>query len=937
MIFKHLFRSKHQNPDPQVRLQAIETLNKIDPQHKSILHELAFNDSDVGVSLAALDKLDSFVLWYKMSEIAKNDRVQKKSQQYVENTLLDGQNAVLTEQEKREFILETRDMRLVEKLLVQQWVQKDTELAMRLLQKADKTQLQEKILFDTQNENLQTAILETLTDGVQARKLLNKIQKKTSSSILSELANQTLQDWLSAEQAPFEVEQQVKMVLSRMLALKDQHDLLHIQQQQAELTDQYTQISARFACLTTLKRIEIEQKYTQICTRVERTVALLTPQWQAHQAELALKLSMHTLLTETEQCLAELSLQLKTRISEISSSEVDSFVSIINQHIETLFILTKQLPATNQTAHRQLEQLNNQLSSSLHTLKNIADLQSAIQACQALLQESTDLVLPIDASDIEAAQQHLKQQKQTWRNAVASYQAHIPAYLSQQWNEHLKPLQQAIKVIKGQLDEDVSRCRNKLKATESLINQGKYKAAMLLYQKVQNWFDALPQTQQGQLDRSFVSVKGQIENLKDWQDYIAAPRKPALLNEVEALIIQPLEINAQSAAIKSLRYQWNSLGKADTETDDALNKAFESSIEKAFAPCREFYDEQQQQREQNMTAKQQVLVEIKALGEANSGVTDLTKALRNVQQKWKNIGEVDFKLRNALYDNYQQLLNPIRDKVSAFYQNNAAQKQALLAKAETLLELDSVNDAIEQAKKLQQTWKTIEHAGKKAEAQLWPAFRKVNDSLFAKKSEASQQQQTQLKEQTVLVTEQVMQLESLLENANDKASVLSALQGQHVTTDAITALPVRDRRALELRIQTLVEQQQLRLTAIEKSAKGQTYQDLFSVLKLWKTGSEIPTSASGLSKQWQQCFRELNENIERHDLTIKMEIVAQQDSPKEDTEKRQSIQMQLMAQKLQSGDSLDLSSLLKDWIRAGSLSESDITLLNRIVPLFVHC
>ena len=936
MIFKHLFRSKHQNPDPQVRLQAIETLNKIDPQHKSILHELAFNDSDVGVSLAALDKLDSFVLWYKMSEIAKNDRVQKKSQQYVENTLLDGQNAVLTEQEKREFILETRDMRLVEKLLVQQWVQKDTELAMRLLQ-ADKTQLQEKILFDTQNENLQTAILETLTDGVQARKLLNKIQKKTSSSILSELANQTLQDWLSAEKAPFEVEQQVKMVLSRMLALKDQHDLLHIQQQQAELTDQYTQISARFACLTTLKRIEIEQKYTQICTRVERTVALLTPQWQAHQAELALKLSMHTLLTETEQCLAELSLQLKTRISEISSSEVDSFVSIINQHIETLFILTKQLPATNQTAHRQLEQLNNQLSSSLHTLKNIADLQSAIQACQALLQESTDLVLPIDASDIEAAQQHLKQQKQTWRNAVASYQAHIPAYLSQQWNEHLKPLQQAIKVIKGQLDEDVSRCRNKLKATESLINQGKYKAAMLLYQKVQNWFDALPQTQQGQLDRSFVSVKGQIENLKDWQDYIAAPRKPALLNEVEALIIQPLEINAQSAAIKSLRYQWNSLGKADTETDDALNKAFESSIEKAFAPCREFYDEQQQQREQNMTAKQQVLVEIKALGEANSGVTDLTKALRNVQQKWKNIGEVDFKLRNALYDNYQQLLNPIRDKVSAFYQNNAAQKQALLAKAETLLELDSVNDAIEQAKKLQQTWKTIEHAGKKAEAQLWPAFRKVNDSLFAKKSEASQQQQTQLKEQTVLVTEQVMQLESLLENANDKASVLSALQGQHVTTDAITALPVRDRRALELRIQTLVEQQQLRLTAIEKSAKGQTYQDLFSVLKLWKTGSEIPTSASGLSKQWQQCFRELNENIERHDLTIKMEIVAQQDSPKEDTEKRQSIQMQLMAQKLQSGDSLDLSSLLKDWIRAGSLSESDITLLNRIVPLFVHC
>jgi phage gp37-like protein len=205
MIFKHLFRSKHQNPDPQVRLQAIENLNKQDPKHKTVLHELAFNDSDVGVSLAALDKLDSFVLWYKMSEIATNDRVQKKSQQFVENILLSGQNEALTEQEKRKFILESRDIRLIEKLLTQQWIQQDTELAMSLLQKADKPQLQEKLLFETQNESLQTSILYTFTDGVLSRKLLNKKQKKTASSVLKELANKTLQRWLMAEQAPIKL------------------------------------------------------------------------------------------------------------------------------------------------------------------------------------------------------------------------------------------------------------------------------------------------------------------------------------------------------------------------------------------------------------------------------------------------------------------------------------------------------------------------------------------------------------------------------------------------------------------------------------------------------------------------------------------------------------------------------------------------------------
>jgi hypothetical protein len=936
MIFKHFFRSKHQNPDPQVRLQAIENLNKQDPQQKSVLHELAFNDSDVGVSLAALQKLDSFVLWHKMSEIAKNDRVQKKSQQFVENTLLDGQNEALTEQEKRKFILESRDMGLVEKLLGQQWVQQDTELAMTLLQKADKLQLQEKLLFNTQNENLQTAILQTYIDGAPARKLLNKVQKKISSDVLTELANKILEGWISAEQAPIEVEQQVKMLLSRMLALKDHSDLLHIQQQQTELTQQYIQISERFVCLPESKRAEIEQKYTDISLRVERTVALLKPHWQAQQNEIALSQSMQTLVLEIEQSLAEVSAQLTTRISEISASEAEVFAQKMNHHIEQLQGLTSQLAATKTIEHRRLEQFNNQLSSNLHTLKSLPEFQQAIQSCQVLIEKFADLALPDDASQIDAAQEYLSEQRQVWRNTLASYQAHIPADLSQQWNERLKLWQQAIKALKSQLDNELSRCRNKLKAVESLINQGKFKAAMVLYQKVQKWFDVLPEKQQGQIERTFISVKEQIENLKDWQDYIAAPRKPALLNEVEALIAQPLKIDAQSTAIKSLRYQWNSLGKTDTESDQALNAAFEIAIEKAFAPCREFYDQQQQQREQNMLAKQQILAEITALGQQQDNVTELAKALRSVQQKWKNIGEVDFKQRNELYDNYQQLLKPLRDKVSAFYEDNAEQKQALLTKAEKLSELESVDEAIEQAKKLQLTWKTIEHAGKKAEAQLWLAFRKANDSLFAKKAEVNQQQQTQLKERLASVKEQVTQLETLLESADDKPSVQSALQHKQSVIDGIMALPMRDRRALQQRLQTLDEKQQLKLTELVKSAKAQVYQDLFSALKIWQTASEIPAEVAMLSKQWQQCFYELSDNSERHDLTIKMEIVTQQDSPKKDAEKRQSIQMQLMAQKLQSGDSLDLFLLLKDWIKAGPLSKSDLTLLKRIEPLFVN-
>jgi hypothetical protein len=56
MIFDRFFKAKYLNSDPQVRLAAIATLSVDKPADKQVLHELAFNDSQASVSLAALDK-----------------------------------------------------------------------------------------------------------------------------------------------------------------------------------------------------------------------------------------------------------------------------------------------------------------------------------------------------------------------------------------------------------------------------------------------------------------------------------------------------------------------------------------------------------------------------------------------------------------------------------------------------------------------------------------------------------------------------------------------------------------------------------------------------------------------------------------------------------------------------------------------------------------
>ncbi|MCF2946672.1 DUF349 domain-containing protein [Paraglaciecola aquimarina] len=935
MIFKHLFRSKHQSPNPQVRIQAIENLNQQDPEQKSILHELAFNDSDVNVSLAALQKLDSFVLWYKMAEIAKNDRVQKRSQQIVEDTLLTEQGGQLDIAEKRKFVLECRDNRLIEKLLMQNWVQQDTELAMQQLQKLVKPQLQEKLLIETTNLSLQLAILSELQDGPQQRKLLNKLIRKSSADSLKKEAQKRLDAWLLAESRPLEIDKKVKMILSRLLVLKDSQDLPLIKAQQQELVAEYQLVSEEFSCLTELKRSEINQKFTDITKKVNHVIEQLEPKWQAKLAELELQKNINDLVHEIKQTLSKVSEQLKLRMNEINHDEANTFNMQISEHCQKLQTLTKQIPLNNTSQHKKLEGLHQELLASRSTLENLPEFQNALKVAHGLIEKFSALPLPSDHSQIEAAQDFSNELKQQWWDAIGGYKEFIPADVSKVWSKRNNQWQAAIKQLKSQVDADLTRVRNKIRAVDSLVNQGKFKAAMGLYQKVQLWYSALPEKQQAKLEKSFVSVKEQIENLQDWQEYIAAPRKPALLKEVESLLVEPLAVDDQAKQIKSLRAQWNSLGKLETEADEALNIAFDQAVEKAFEPCRIHYEQQQKERAQNLLEKQSVLASLSELNQSTVDQTQIAKSLRALQQKWRNIGEVDYKLRAELYEQYQALVTPLKDKVNQFYLDNQEQKQKLVDKALKLQELESIEEAIEQVKKLQEQWKTIAHAGRKAETTLWPAFREANDQIFAKRNAASQLQKDQVNQQVSQVKAKLSEMEKALSQAKDTAEIQSALQDKLEVNQLSASLPLSEQKTVERRLQQLVEQQQSKLTDLKAAEKVQHFKDIFSILGDWQQDSDLTEKLDVLPKAWQACFVNTNTSVDRQELVLKMEILAEVESPKGEMAKRKGVQMQLMADKLQTGQALNLNTLFKEWISAGKLDDQSQLHLPRLRRVFL--
>jgi exonuclease SbcC len=931
MIFKRLFRGKHLDPDPQVRMVAISKLDCDIPEKKSILHELAFNDSDVNVSLAALTKLDSFALWYKMAGIAKNERISKKARQMVDHVLFSDDDDKMSGAQKRQFSLECNDPKLLEKLLPQAWLQADPELVERILNVISKPHLALSTLLLSNNEVLQLALLK-FADNEAA---LQKIVKKVGSPKVRALALDELAKLQFSKTQPIEVEKKTRLLLSRLLACQDNKDYAQLSASSETLLTDYAALESQFSCLAALKQQEFRGKFAEINNKLETLLAQMAPLWQAQQDRLALTQKVEHVSADTEALLVWLAGSLDGDVSLITLAQTEKAQTEIQARCKRILALKSDLPLKH-SAQSSLQHLDDQLSQRQHTYNHLPAFVQAIKEGELLLANFQAIALPEDVAALPQAKERLKALKQQWKALRSNYATSWPDALQVAWEQQSAVWQKALKTLASQLTQDVSRCRNKIKAADALIAQGKYNGAMGIFAKVAKSFQALPPEQQTQLTRIFEKLKSEIDNLQDLQAYIAQPRKPALLAQVVALLEKPLAVDEQANTIKDLRRRWNSLGQLGTPQDDALNADFNEKLEHAFAPCREHYDSQQQLRAANLAAKSAIIEQLATLEAVADSEAELANQLRQVQQQWQGLGEVDYKLRDALNAQYRAALTAPKAKVSQYYQRNSEYKQQLILQAEKLLELDDAIGAIEQAKLLQEKWKIAEPAPRKVENQLWATFRHINDGVFAKRKVHNEQQKQQQEQQIG----HVQQLLHGIQIKVDAAQTRSMLDTITLELEGIYALlgglPPKARSLMQTQLNSIEQEQQNKSSNVDAKHQEQQFIDLFAVLQRWQSAT-LPETALHLPGTWQQAFKSsgTDDPLERHELTVMLEVLSELPSPEGDKVKRKAMQLKLMADKLENGLQADKADLLYRWIAQGPVISNDLALLQRTERCFI--
>ena len=218
------------------------------------------------------------------------------------------------------------------------------------------------------------------------------------------------------------------------------------------------------------------------------------------------------------------------------------------------------------------------------------------------------------------------------------------------------------------------------------------------------------------------------------------PEKKSLAEIVKAFeeLIQNedrMKMSKEAEALKSAFYKTLAKEKADVENAEESPLA---EIENAF---KEMYNAYKKERAEynkgleeealaNLALKEAVISDLKELLEKQEDVTGTFQQFRDIQDRWRAIGQVppqNYRNINETYhlyvEQFYDMLKINRELRDLDFKKNIEAKEQLCAQAEKLAESEDIVAAFRELQTLHEQWKEYGPVAKEFREQIWERFK----------------------------------------------------------------------------------------------------------------------------------------------------------------------------------------------------------------------
>ena len=215
--------------------------------------------------------------------------------------------------------------------------------------------------------------------------------------------------------------------------------------------------------------------------------------------------------------------------------------------------------------------------------------------------------------------------------------------------------------------------------------------------------------------------------------------KTALCEKLEAIqtatISSVKEWEEQTQAVLAIQEEWRKFGFANKKVNNALFDRFRNVCDTFFQAKAEFFKAIKEEQNENLAKKLALCEKAEALKDSTDwrSTTDL---LVKLQQEWKEIGPVNRKNSNAIWERFREACNAFFDaKEKAVGDERSVEKANLQKKRNILDKLNQLKENIAEAtpdavRNLMAEWKEVGHVPFKEKDKLFKAYQELVDYFF---------------------------------------------------------------------------------------------------------------------------------------------------------------------------------------------------------------
>ena len=469
-------------------------------------------------------------------------------------------------------------------------------------------------------------------------------------------------------------------------------------------------------------------------------------------------------------------------------------------------------------------------------------------------------------------------------------------------------------------------------AMHTHVEAGELASALAARSRGRDLLRALPRERQKRRQGEFDLLAARVEELRDWREFATHPKREQLCEAMEAHADNPAAPEQQASAVRELRSQWNALGAPRNASDHRLRERFDAAAERAFEPCRAWFESQAASREANAAARQQIVEQLEAflasVDWASVNWKSIESILRTARRQWREYQPVPRKGAQAMGKRFGVATHAIDERLQAEYARNLRALEAIAAAAEAELEADTEVEArIDNVKRLQQRWQAVGVTPRRKQQALWKRFRAACDAVFAAREHARTAERSARRASADAATALCDELQAYLDDTPPAKLHASALSDFEQRFEALQDDPQTDaergpRRASRhparssMRFAELTADFRARLAHRQRQQRlesARTLLQLALALAAAERGTGSAPDPQDLTSEQRRALADRLQALEDGqalaadteatlDLAIEAEIIAGLESPTSDGERRMRVQVARLSRGLGGGE-----------------------------------